>query len=314
MFFKSKTKPLFFIHIPKTAGTSFRSGLIKAVSGKSLLDYGEDSKNTSALIKEIIYGDHKSFPCLYNLMIEKNYNLLSGHVGYAKYRGLFNLENIVTFLRDPRSQVISHFKHYVKYLGYEKSFEDFIEDKRFCNLQYRHLQGAILESVGFLGIVEQYDKSVELFNAQFKMNVRLKSLNVNDDSFLVDMTPELEERIRKNNENDFELYDRARRLFSDRYKAYTEGKKWAYCWGRYSDSSNLSVYGWYRDDCKAVSVDMETTKRTLNNISLSEFSFESKGNGGANLGYVCHKFRFSKSEAIVSIKVSETQQEIPIYK
>jgi len=109
MFLVKSDSPIFFVHIPKTAGTSFRTALMKAFKGKALLDYGPASESTSKEVREHIYGNSpQSRAAIAQLLVGKKFGLLIGHVGFAKYRNVVPIDRVVTFIRRPQDQVWSH--------------------------------------------------------------------------------------------------------------------------------------------------------------------------------------------------------------
>jgi hypothetical protein len=85
-----KNKPLFFMHIAKTAGSSFNHFFLDHYGLDSAVMHIEGVQNWSTLLK---------------------HSFISGHVGYQKFQDFFNPDAYlkVTFLRNPIQQIISHF-------------------------------------------------------------------------------------------------------------------------------------------------------------------------------------------------------------
>ena len=99
--------PIFFVHIPKTAGTSFRkSAEFYFGSDKVIYDYSTKSPETSELVNNSIYEDKDPF-FFSELVHEQLVEFLSGHVPAVKYVHLFGVGQTVTFLRDPIQRVMS---------------------------------------------------------------------------------------------------------------------------------------------------------------------------------------------------------------
>ena len=86
---------LLFVHIPKTAGTSFKSYL-------DCLYYDEE------LFPEVV---HLEYGALEQLDIVRRYKCFYGHCIYDVHRLLPQPIDIVTFLRNPVDRVISTFEH-----------------------------------------------------------------------------------------------------------------------------------------------------------------------------------------------------------
>lgn len=212
---------MFFIHIPKTAGSSFRKSA-EAYYGvtRMLYDYGVDTKETSDAVKQLEYRAQPDRFALAN-HARKHAAMLAGHVSYVKYAPFFHAKDVLTFVREPAQQIRSHYEHYVRHHGYKKSFMYFIGEKRFCNLQSRYLLGLPLSAIGFVGITERFDESLKLINSQF--NTEFKSIKINNntakqsDDYVIS-TDELQAII-EHNADDIALYVAACERFESQKRA-----------------------------------------------------------------------------------------------
>ena len=140
---RSKTDTLnFFVHIPKTAGTSFRNG-IEEIS-KVACHYGSHSDQTSELVEQEIY-DKKDYYSFLSKAKSIGYSWVSGHVSIGKYFGIIDPRRIVTFVREPVQRVYSLFSHRSQYQHYEKDIRCFCKEKRFMNNQSRLLKAIPIE-------------------------------------------------------------------------------------------------------------------------------------------------------------------------
>lgn len=82
---------LFFVHIPKTAGTSFRQGAEKYFSSERIVyDYGANSKVTSPLAKEFLHADQPDFWQFRQAL--DNPAMISGHVPITRFVSLWGRE------------------------------------------------------------------------------------------------------------------------------------------------------------------------------------------------------------------------------
>ncbi|MFM6402345.1 MAG: hypothetical protein ACKPFF_37175, partial [Planktothrix sp.] len=91
----SPTKKTFFIHIPKTAGSSFNKFLHTYLHGDSHCESYRDS----------------SQPWTFNnLDFLKSFDFISGHLNIQYFNKNFERDNylLVTLLRNPVDQLISH--------------------------------------------------------------------------------------------------------------------------------------------------------------------------------------------------------------
>ena len=164
--------PLFFIHSPKTAGSSFRVAAEQYFGTEATyFDYGKESSETHLDILKFEYESKDRY--LAAKSIKKNAKFLSGHVIYPKYAPFFSTKSVVTFVRDPAQQVRSHYEHFSRLHGYKGSFEDFIKENRFANMQSKALNGVWTDAIGFIGITERYNESLALFNKYYGTDIKV---------------------------------------------------------------------------------------------------------------------------------------------
>lgn len=245
---------LCFVHIPKTAGSSFTNVLITLI--------GQDKFRV--LLPDILQGFKKvDFDI-------NSYNGISGHFPYEISKLISKPILLLTFLRDPVSRSLSHYKQLQRmnlddpwihksknYRFYKQlhqmSFSDFIEHPFFrievANLQTRMLGLLIehpirqlrdvmpmdkssdrsfsvelakerLEEFSFLGLQEKFRESMELFSYQFGTYPIMNPPTVNISSDKIQFTTLSESVIEKLfllNKLDFELYEFGQKLFTNRY-------------------------------------------------------------------------------------------------
>lgn len=262
-----KNEPLFFIHIPKTAGSSFRVSAENYFGPiYTFFDYGVDSPETHPKIVELVYEKKDLFSA--GSYINDNARLLSGHVHYVKYAPFFHLKNVITFVRSPEQRIRSHFEHFVRHKGYQDSFEAFIADRRFANVQSRNLGGMGIESFGFVGLTEDYETSIALINTLYNTDFQSLDINKNQDkkqsSYLI--TEQELDLIRQHNKDDFVLYQAA----CDRFKRQKEAIETARPFIRFGllplspQQAQHRINGWLTchesDEAQALSIFINGTK------------------------------------------------------
>lgn len=240
-------KPLFFIHIPKTAGSSFRKAA-EAYFGteKSFYDYAPQSVETHPKVIEFAYEKKDLFSA--GDYITKHAHFFSGHVHYVKYAPFFHPNNIITFVRSPEQQVRSHYEHFIRDQRYEGSFETFIADKRYANVQSRILGGLGVQGYGFVGLTEDYETSINLINQLY--NTDFKSLDLNKNKAKKQPSYVLTEQeldlIHQHNKDDFALYDQACSRFQRQKKAIEQSQPFI----RFAllhlppQQAQLKIHGW----------------------------------------------------------------------
>ncbi len=256
---KGDYEQAFFLHIPKTAGRSFRRVLQK------------DSGLGDVLR---IPHDDRAFPAL---AAAGDYPVVQGHVPYPVAATLRQPLFVMTFLRRPVDRVVSLFEHsrrkpefpmsqrlmksgidspkelvergiasnqQTKLLGSEYDFSELLAKFRRGELGARKARlwlvqetrreatpatleraKARLQEMQFVGITEAFDDSLRLFS---------KTIGIESDvtSYRIDAATEAERRARKSrygddeldavaeaNRLDLELYEFAKDLFEQRFQA-----------------------------------------------------------------------------------------------
>ena len=116
---------IFFLHIPKTAGTSFYE-LVKNNHHVFLKPKLEDLSSFERLATEVsncairLPGGYESAPTLLNTIetlsqaqLEK-IDFIGGHVGYGFHEKIKGRMQYISFLRDPKERLVSDFKEHCK--------------------------------------------------------------------------------------------------------------------------------------------------------------------------------------------------------
>lgn len=218
-------------HIPKTAGTSLRVALEKAYGAKRVCrDYGADSKKTSPVVKQCIYGTTSFNGAAFLHELDKSNTLaLIGHYPQAKYGLLIPPERQMAFIRNPIARTASEFLHLSRYpdenLGFLSQaalrllsmrpghakmdvFEEYIERPEMQNRQYKLLLDR--QPGMFIGITEQYSLSIDLINARYGLTLIPAMHNVAPQGgaarFIESLPAALVDRYEQLNALDIQLY------------------------------------------------------------------------------------------------------------
>lgn len=154
-----------FVHIPKTAGSSFRLAAERHFGPEALLfDYGGEAAQTSPLVKHWIY-ERRDAEGFREAVASGPFRFLSGHFNRDKYASLSDAR-LVTWMREPVDRLWSSYRHWRRHQGFTGSFSDFLEQPRRQNQQARIL-GDRLDGLSFVGLTERYASDLEDFNAAF---------------------------------------------------------------------------------------------------------------------------------------------------
>lgn len=154
-----------FIHIPKTAGSSFRLAAERHFGPEAMLfDYGAEAAQTSPLVRHWIY--ERQDPAGFRGAVGAgSFRFLSGHFNREKYEDLPGAR-LVTWMRDPVSRLWSSYRHWRRHRGFTGSFREFLEQPRRRNQQARIL-GDRVDGLSFVGLTERYAADLVAFNAAF---------------------------------------------------------------------------------------------------------------------------------------------------
>nr|WP_299241743.1 sulfotransferase family 2 domain-containing protein [uncultured Halomonas sp.] len=235
---------LFFVHIPKTAGTSFRLGAERYFGKERVCyDYTPHAKDTSECIRKLVYENNDK-QGLYREMEELGYLLLSGHVPLKKYARGTSLDRCFTFLRDPVQRVVSEYEHFVRNYSYNEAISVFCQDDNFSDKQSKMLKGIPVQAIGFVGVTENYKRDMSLFNYKYGTSIAILQENIGKKklSKKYRLNEKDYEIVAYNNKNDFLLYSFCEKKADLRRRLIDSGKKYTHA--AISSKNNMGIEGW----------------------------------------------------------------------
>jgi hypothetical protein len=214
----SESLELVSLHIPKTAGTSFRNTLYKEFGQKAVLRV--DIKIRKHPIIEIEQKNiDPSSPSLPNgiRVVHGHFRAIDLHKHFPVTQGL----PMVTWLRDPVERVLSNYYYLSKRLKeevgnndqalrlirrLERSLIEFARRNANRNRMTQFLEGTKLEDFVFVGIQEHYSEDIQALGElmgwktakEYKYNAAPKDR---------DIPQEILEEIRDLNADDIALYE-----------------------------------------------------------------------------------------------------------
>ena len=216
----------FFMHIPKTAGTSFRMLLNRQFDQHEIWPNRED-----------LSLNNRKYPDLDNLRnLDQNRKLESklmmGHYPMWVLRFMDVRPEILTFLRKPQDQILSLARHKQQHTPQlkNKSLEFIVENAIAMNPQAHfflpahmsgqeltdeHMRVAVqnLERCAFVGIRERFDEALLFLEKKYdwKLGKRIKK-NVGGK---IDVHSELNELVQIKTQGDQKLYNYAQFKFNN---------------------------------------------------------------------------------------------------
>lgn len=217
---------LLSIHVPKTAGNSFRESL-KARFGRRMMgDYGdwagfdEPQANARRAVRVAEMRSRRQE------LLEK-YDVIHGHFVADKYLGLFPRADFIAFFRDPYQQVLAHYyfllrnpqrDHPEEKIFHENkmSLMDYVEWDAFRNHQSQYLGSLSVEDLTMVGLSSQYRRSLDHFKSIFGYDLgeeRFCNVNTERDHAEYEMSADVRKAVQKYRAADIELYHRAEEMF-----------------------------------------------------------------------------------------------------
>jgi glycosyltransferase involved in cell wall biosynthesis len=217
----------FFVHLSKTAGTSFRTAI--EAHYPVWKDYGNKVSHTSEQIQHLLYDAQDSYPLKKEFQDQSN-TWITGHVPLAKYSDLVSTRSIITFVREPISQIISHYNHFVTHHKFKGNLDEFLKRPSILNFQSKHLGALPLGLIGYIGLTENYTQSVALINDYYQLKIDVQHVNKNPKRSLDEeaLLAQQLSQLRALNANDLTLYQHATWLYQQRKRLTEQGKEWVY--------------------------------------------------------------------------------------
>lgn len=170
---------LISVHLPKTAGSSFRATLEQAYGDRFLARY-EDQPLHRTTVRRRVDG---AISCAGNALVTTaHHDCVHGHFLPLKYRFMRAREPVqfVTWLREPAQRLLSHYHYWKRHydpatagalhttmIREQWSLEEFCLRPELRNVYAQFLWGFPLRRFDFVGITEHYDEDLEQFCRRF---------------------------------------------------------------------------------------------------------------------------------------------------
>ncbi|WP_435106118.1 hypothetical protein [Arhodomonas sp. AD133] len=169
-----QVRPFFFVHIPKTAGTSFRQGLAKVPRANLLMAYPNHPKRNERLIAATTPEEGEA---LLRTLDPERVHIIAGHVPYQRYAHLAPPEHALSLVRNPVERAVSEYQHMaLSTPGRFSDLESFLHHGPMRNRQSR-LLGGIDPERAQLGLNSHYSEYLELVRRSMGLDIASLSMN-----------------------------------------------------------------------------------------------------------------------------------------
>lgn len=264
-------QPVFFIHIPKTAGTSFRLAAEACFPSDGIVyDYNQRSAETSQLVRHFLYESaFEDFWGFYRALHDNPPYLVGGHVRAVRFIDGLGAHQSVTFLREPLQRMISEYHHFCRHQGYEDTLRAFFSNPKMHNRMSKAMRDVPLEALGVVGLTERYAESLELVNQRYDWALQMREDNLAQEhpGALHPVDSEDEALFYKQNSQDVALYELGRDLLESRLAMSGAGQDYVHARLEVAQPNRIAGWAWWageRDD--PVRVEICVNDQTLTTI------------------------------------------------
>lgn len=210
------------LHLPKTAGTSFKTALQEHFGERYAEDYGDNiysldfDEHISNAIRDsraILKMDYSNKKCIHGHFLPLKYKLLSEKMDLK----------FITWMRDLVERLLSQYYywkstepdqsaiHHKNFLEENWSIEKLCLDPKYRNMYAHYLSGFPLEEFEYIGITEFYEQDLQWFAKEY-LGKSLPNYHENMTPRDLDKTnidKGLVKAIREFHKEDFDLYRKA---------------------------------------------------------------------------------------------------------
>lgn len=220
------------VHVPKVAGLSFQKHLTHLFGKRVIWDYNHTDRPD--------YKPEKPSPRLLAQLRTNKTTVIHGHLFLSKYHHIPGLQRAMWF-RDPVQRLLSHYYYWLRspdmdHPNCQKLHErglsvmSFAELPELQNVFTRFLDGEPLKELNWVGLLEDYQASIDLFYAMYAIGQDPHELKAyqnknagRGDKEKYSLDRITTEAIEKLNAKDMDLYALANLKFKELGKRYGEG-------------------------------------------------------------------------------------------
>ena len=223
---------LIFVHIPKTAGTTFKNLLIPELKLKREEVIVVESRGWNNHSDLMFSNERPGLNGTIPLKPNPDAKLIAGHFKADKFKPIYSDATYITWIRDPIERLISSYYYYLltdpsRYGNLAKehrkydpvSLEYFVTRNYNSNAMLSQLN-IPLDDFKFIGISEHFDKEVARYDSilgtNMASNKNYNNHNVNPAKANYQEKYEISDKLKKKlielNREDYELYNKCLRI------------------------------------------------------------------------------------------------------
>ena len=209
---------LAFAHIQKTAGITVNR-ILRRSFGVHHCDVQPWHPRTAYYETTYSAKDHQKLVRLYPRL-----ESIAGHrvKPHSDLKSVCPNIRYLTFLREPRARMASHYQYRVQRAGYTQPFEEWLKEEHYHNLQTKHIAGSddldlamriLREECFFVGLIEHFDESLVMLRGKVadpRFDIRYVRENVAPDSSIRERLvndPASRALMEEANNADLQLYE-----------------------------------------------------------------------------------------------------------
>lgn len=216
-----------FVHMPKTAGTSFGKSLEERLGPEKVWhDYGLGFSRTSETVAQYVHRENDLWK-LRQVADEEQIEVITGHYPAHRYQSIFDIREFATIFRDPVQRCYSEYCHRSRrdFDRFEGSFEEYCQTEQFQNNQSKFLKNVPWPAFGFIGITELYEDSMRMFEGWqgFKLDALAVNKNGSKPGDAYELGAHDLKIAERCNRQDVRFYSLALQYFKDRLASYDQG-------------------------------------------------------------------------------------------
>ncbi|MBV1900497.1 MAG: sulfotransferase family protein [Kordiimonadaceae bacterium] len=266
-------KPILFVHIPKTAGTSLHNGALDILGSSAVeRDNGNTESATTQMVKDHLYRDIdlKDPFKFYEAFKGAGKKWLTAHIYADRLLRLFGVENTVSFVRDPIERVISDYRFTKKIGKTDLSFEEFYRHPSETNKQYRMVGTVPWQAFHLVGSLTRYSECIDFLSSSKLSGLSEKHTNINTPPKPNEISEDVQEDIKRWNERDCIFYAQATAYLDQHLTIIKSGKPFCYHDSGFSLDEHIIGWAFYAGSNEVVRIGLYVDGHLKNEIGALE--------------------------------------------